>query len=123
MANKDLLLTRWNNGGVFEEYNLTVQSNSFLFIDACRNLYCVPTASFTASYSITSVTSDYSLDGLYSLSSSFSSKSHTASYFSEASASLITGSLYIKSNSGSLWKVTIYETGASTASIKLEGPF
>lgn len=77
-----------------------------------------PPATTSASYALTS---SYALNGGGSgVSASYAS---SASYINEASASILTGSLYLRSNSGSLWKVTIYEDGNNVGTIYLEGPY
>jgi len=100
------------------------EGSSWRYVDNPTNI----TASLTSSYAITA---SYALNGgggpvvsaSYASTSSWSQSSITSSYFNEASASLITGSFYLRSNSGSLWKITVYEDGDHVGSLQLEGPF
>jgi hypothetical protein len=88
------------------------------------------TASVSCSYALTA---SYALNGgsggslntgsSYPITASWSTNSVTSSYFNEVSASLITGSLYLRSNSGSLWKITVFEDGDHVGTIQLEGPY
>lgn len=102
------------------------EGGSWRYVDSPTNI----TASLTSSYAISA---SYSLNGgsgtslttgsFYPITASWSSNSLTSSYFNEVSASLITGSIYLRSNSGSLWKVTVYEDGDHVGTIQLEGPY
>lgn len=102
------------------------EGGSWRYIDSPINI----TDSLTSSYAINT---SYSLnagggmslttESFYTITSSWSINSLTSSYFNEISASLITRSLYLRSNSGSLWKVTVYEDGDHVGTIQLEGPY
>lgn len=105
------------------------EGSNWRYVDSPTNI----TASVTSSYAITA---SYALNGggggggttlntgsTYPITSSWATSCVTASYFNQASASLFSGSLFLRSNSGSLWRITVFEDGDHVASLQLEGPY
>lgn len=104
------------------------EGSEWRYVDSPTNI----TSSVSSSYALTA---SYALNGgfgggtllttgsTYPITASWANNTTTSSYFNEVSASLITGSLYLRSNSGSLWKITVFEDGDHVGTIQLEGPY
>lgn len=125
--------------GLYEQLSVSVTPNAIMYFDTSSNLSVFSSSVIynTSSNALFAVSASYALNGgsgggggttlvtgsFYPVTSSWAQKSVTSSYFNEPSASLITGSFYLRSNSGSLWKLTVFEDADHFGSLQLEGPF
>lgn len=106
---KDVFIQRRNSSNKgFEEYPLIVSPGCAIITDNSNNL----TSSLISNLQVNTAS--------YSENSQTASYSQTASCITAESASIITGSLYLKSNNGNFWKITIWEDDEGNATIQVE---